>query len=581
MPAWLPDSIIREGLALWNSPSRNWGEVEVRGPGAPTERRTAQSARGPKVLRGQVRTDEPVERESRDTFPIILPAWSGPVFGRWFLRYLDGVPAPQTSSALPHPPLMEIHMTDTVCYAALDQLVKEASDAAVVAEMRQMGFDGSLDAGFTGWSTLWADAGLPQDEIHISYPDGRVTLLSSLGQDISPPPDGLRLNPVEIFQRWPEWMDLIFYPWYSIPNYIDFTGKVETIKDVVGELAAGGTTVNGAGKDVEIESTNPDLTLFIGEMNEKMALLGGDAMEALKSSYLSRLPVVIGGQFALASVITVGIVGEQDLWKTAEADISKIAVMAKEAFEAAGVGGGPSAFDLLQAAGVVLGIAGLVATGGGATAISALSIAAGIGTSYIVDEPAQPDPLPLAADDVEGVYHNVRDAITTLGDTVMSDQEDALRNAMDNASGVASSDESASTFVFGRPNEFLHEDRPSELFGPETLAVSRDSINFVAGRLQFVAEHLTATLGKLDGVYGDGPWHRSGTMGIGPEGHYFAWSQLVDQLGESLDGARKALHAVAGRMIWVGSNFQATEDQIAADLAQLVDKLPDPTPVVG
>lgn len=464
----------------------------------------------------------------------------------------------------------------------LEALVKEAADAAIVAEMYYLGFDGSLASGFTGYSTLWEDAGLPQEEIHISYPDGRVTLLMMPDEDITPAPDGLRFDPLEVFQRWPEWMDLIFYPWYSMPSSGDFDDKVGRMKEIVGQLAGGGTSINGEGANVDIESTNTDVDSYINDINGKMSTLSGDAMEALKTSYLDRLPVVIGGQFALASVAGIGIAGEQELWKTAEADIKAIATKAKTAFEACSGGKGVSAFDLFTAAGVVLGIAGIFATGGTSVAVGLLSTAATVGTTYITDEPAPPEPVPFAADDPREVYSNIQKAVSTLGDQVMVDQENALRDAMAKALALSSSGSSVNNFEFGRPSDFLHEDRPGQLFGKhENIELSKDSLLDIAGRLQFVADHLQSTLGQLDGVYGDGPWTRHGTMGIGPEGHYFAWSQLVDQLGMLLDQARKALHAVAERMVLVAHDFESTEDQIVAELAGLVKNLPDPTPLSG
>ena len=90
----------------------------------------------------------------------------------------------------------------------------------------------------------------------------------------------------------------------------------------------------------------------------------------------------------------------------------------------------------------------------------------------------------------------------------------------------------------------------------------------IAARFDLIADLQSVAAGQSDGAMGEGVWTRDDRIGLSATGHYAAYQQLHDLLDGALSGSAKEMHSVAARLVQVSYDFQATEDQIEAELTQ-------------
>ncbi len=451
--------------------------------------------------------------------------------------------------------------------------VEEVIEAAINAEMNESGWYGSCDDGFHVTARATEANSMPPD-ITVTYPEGQVLAYGDHPDD--------SLTPVidvhEVYARWRRNIEQIFDRWAEMPEPDAFDAKIDQLRAIAAGLAVGGIAVVGEGAEVEVTAGNLDLHTYVADVLTEVGDCEGEAFEALYDGYLGRLAPVLNGQHALAVVLGTTLAGEQELWRRARTDIVDLAEKAREGFQKVADGGGGNLNFFLSLVGVAISAAGIFASGGTAIALGALGTANGLATLLIPAPETEPE-LELGGDSAHDVYSKLLVAASDSG-SALQQEEQALYLAI--LAVNRSVNGLTDYYDFGTPSDFLGENRPAELFdAAENVQLVKADLVEAAAKLEAISWSLTSIDGALS-TTGQGMWERDGMLGhLGYVGFYPQWNDLLVTLDNLIRRSSRAMGEVAERMVLVAHDFQQTDDQIAAELAVLVQELTDPTPTTA
>ncbi len=448
--------------------------------------------------------------------------------------------------------------------------VQEVIKAAINAEMFERGWYGSCEEGFHGTAQATEANPMPPD-ILVTYPDGQVLAYGEYPDESLTPV----IDAPEVYARWRHNIEQVFDRWAELPDPANFDAKIDRLRAIAAGLATGGATVVGQGGDVEVAVGNLDLHSYVTDVVNEVGSCEGDAFEALYDAYIGRLAPVLNGQHALAVVLGTTLVGEQELWRHARTDIVDLAEKAREGFQAYADGNGQGLTFFLSLVGVALSAAGIFASGGAAIALGALGTANSLATLLIPAPETEPE-LELGGGSVEEIHANL---LLAASDTVsaVQQEEQALYLAILDVLDIVTA--STDYFDFGTPSDFLGENRPPQLFdAAENIQLVKEDLLAAATKLEAISGTLSAIGADLS-TTGEAPWERDALLGhLGRVGFYPQWNELLHLLDRVVRRSAQAMDDVAGRMVLVVHDFQQTDDQISAELDDLVRHLTDPTP---
>lgn len=446
--------------------------------------------------------------------------------------------------------------------AGLDAKLEQVIGAAITAEMRQWGFEGDLNSGFTGTTridrehpALW--------EVHVTYPDAYVTHGGS-------PTDAQPLAPVrQIYDKWPRVIPQEFERFRDLPDPVDFEPDVDTLVGVINGLDVREPDAQGGGAHTTLRYGNSDLADLVGDLTRELTQYNGEAMDTLDNHFVD-LAAVLAGQRVVATVLGALVAGEQRIWRDARDDVEDIAEKARQAFEAHGRGDGGIVPVLKVAKSVTTALSAFIND----RRLQVVHAAVDILNEW-VKPPVETKPPALAADSADGILNNVRTALGTLG-TSVAGQEDALRDCA--TSALTEIDRERRNYDVHAPNDFLGSRSDKYFLSEDGIDLRTTTLRNRAGQVMKIAEIISEIRGDLAETLGRSRWERHASVGLGSFGHYPEYADLHGMLTHLLSRDCQRLEEVAERMVLVSHDFDRTEGQIAEDLGRLAKATKDRTP---
>ena len=410
-------------------------------------------------------------------------------------------------------------------------------------------------------------------------PDG--VLRWADGQPFDPP-----YNYTGDWESWRAAIQTLVAPWDDRPTLGPFYDQVEALTDAADKLRPGVET-SGDGTDSGIVGGG-QLRDAVNTLTGDLSGMDGQTIYTFRSQYADRLHTINEGQFALAYVLGQCVCAEQAIWDKADLDYRELISQGTAAFLAArdyqlfGGGGGDFSTEL-KVAGAILGVAGIFATGGAATAVGIASFGVGLLEDFA---PADAKPKPkITGGSANEVLRSLSDALDTLRDEIQK-QEAAIGECLQANLGKLT--ETPHLFDLRSP-AILDEERP-EAIG---FAVDQTRMRLCG----------TVTCPRVGGLFddaasaahrgfGSGPWVRPGYFGAST-GSYPSYAEL---LGELEYAARNTGYEItqAGKLLALSADYFDNADgnaqEALAKIHQLVrtndenypERPPqaDPTPVM-
>ncbi|QIG45513.1 hypothetical protein G5V58_24655 [Nocardioides anomalus] len=464
----------------------------------------------------------------------------------------------------------------------LQGLIPQITEAAIEASMREAGYrEGSCAEGsFRGAANLGTlgpggednPMGFVPMDIKVTYPGGKWYLSPQYAEQWVPfeqtswGRDGWHVpfDATVTYLSWGKSIDAVFGRWTYVPEPTDIEGKVDTLRAVAKQLNAGGAFTDGKGEDQTVDGGNLVLNDYIDYVDGELNQYNGLMIDAFDANYASRVRPTLTGQHVVACVMGTLIAGEQKIWEDAQEDVLTLAREALKAFKAA-----PEHHAdweaVFKVAGAALAAAGLFVTGGaGATAIGAASTVLGIIGTFQQPPPDKPkgSVLGSTSDAIIDSLWKSRDEL----DKAVTQQEQSLSDCGSKAAKYFA--EHPEYIDIAEPSEFLENNRGEYFKDGENIKVLMPHLREIAARFDLISELQSAAAGQADGAMGDSVWTRDDRIGMSATGHYAAYQTLHGVLDGALSGSAREMHSVAGRLVQVSHDFQATEDQIEAELKQ-------------
>lgn len=375
--------------------------------------------------------------------------------------------------------------------------------------------------------------------------------------------------PVNYTADWDSWRSAIatlVSPWNDRPTLGPFGDQVDALADTADKLRPGVET-SGSGDDSSIIGGG-QLRDALNTLSGDLAGMEGQTVYSFRSSYADRLHTINEGQFALTYVLGQCVAAEQAIWDKADLDYRELISQGTAAFLAArdyqilGTGGGDFSTEL-KVAGAILGLAGIFATGGAATAIGLASF----GVSLLEDfAPKEKAPKPqITGGTANAVLQSLSDALDKLRDEIQK-QEAAIGECLKANLGKVSG--SPELFDLASP-PILDKERPEDIGFKVDQSRMRLCGTITCPRVGGIFD---AAASSAHGGFGSGPWTRPGYFGA-LTGSYPSYAEL---LGELEYAARNTGYEIvqAGKLFAAAADYFDDADgnaqQALADLHNLV-----------
>lgn len=368
----------------------------------------------------------------------------------------------------------------------------------------------------------------------------------------------------EVFNYWPLAIDEAFRKWQeaSLPSWGGLAMDAAWAKEGADEIRPG-TTVKEDGSDLQVG--NARLTADLQNLEKRTGQLAGKYARAFSDSYVTPLPPVLQGQFALASVLAIAAESEKEIWLRTSRDLSTIKSHALTAMRASGPksgGGGADAKVIVTVFAAVAGAVAAFATAGGSLAVTAALAAAGAGavSNLLESPPKKPEPeIPLGAGDPQGVLRKIEEALQKLNEGIR-EQEQFLQQILSGASGAVGGKRGAFDLPLPKIEGEVLGKEQDVIVTPETIAViTAQWIPCITGDLRLARSKLGIDLARS--------FERPGGIGVGFNGPYAEYKALQEIVIELLGNTAQELDD-AGAALWdaargIGMADQAKYQQIA------------------
>ena len=374
--------------------------------------------------------------------------------------------------------------------------------------------------------------------------------------------------PVDYSASWSEWRGAIaglVQPWQDMPTLGPFQDQVDGLAHAVDKLRPGVET-SGQGTHSGILGGGA-LRDAINSLSGDLSGMDGQTIWTFRTRYADHLHTINEGQFALAYVIGQCVAAEQAIWDKAELDYDDLVKQGTAAFLGArdiqtyGSGGGDFSVEL-KVAGAILGLAGIFATGGAATALSIGSF----GVSLLQDfAPHGGAPKPtISGSTANEVLVSMSDALDKLRDEIAK-QEKAIDSCLE--ANLKKVKGSPSLFDLSSP-VIMDHDRP-EAIG---FKVDQTRMRLCGTRTcPRVAAGFQDAASSAHGGFGSGPWLRPSYFGA-VSGSYAAYAEL---LGELEYAAQNTAYEIteAGKLLALTADYFDNADGNAQEALTKLHKL--------
>ena len=471
---------------------------------------------------------------------------------------------------------------------ALEDLKKKIAHAAIKWTMYEepVRWDGDAESGFGGasWEGRLPPVSGPTGTIQLKYVPPGLGGAAGAPPGAKPAGEGsdamgqpyikYEIDPwASIYEPWIDRIDTAFQGWDSIPEPGQFSGPIDKVRAAVLALTplpkgAGGNDKEG---DFEQSYTGVDLTGDLDTMHQFIGAgtAGADQgllVFAFQNSYgPERIRGVMGNQAQAAIVLGVTLLGEQKIWEGAQQDIMAIASRAVECFRPGG--GGGASIDLK----VVKAFVDLLATFAPpqvkpvlATGSAGLSLVEAVMPKKKEGE----DKVEIDGYTPDEVYNSLVDVIGKLEQRVF-DQEYEL--AYTTLSGMLKDMHSMDAGDFHiHPRGGIDED----LAKSDKLSVHPDYLRKIGYEtVPSIAAVMGHAAEDAQGADNSSMWVRANQIGLGSNGPYPNWSELLGEFDAVTTGSGKEL-VEAGRLLAVGAGFvQDTDGDVQEALKGVQDDL--------
>lgn len=332
--------------------------------------------------------------------------------------------------------------------------------------------------------------------------------------------------PYDYTGDWDSWRSAIaslVEPWEGRPTLGPFTDQVDALSEAADLLRPGvDTTGEGTGSDIMGGGALRDA---INSLTGDLSGMDGQTVWAFRTRYADHLHTINEGQFALAFVIGQCVAAEQAIWDKADLDYRELISQGTAAFLAArdyqtlGSGGGDFSTEL-KVAGAILGLAGIFATGGAATAVAIGSF----GVSLLQDFAPQggaPEPV-VSGGTANEVLSSLSKALDTLREEIAK-QETAIGQCLEHNLGKVR--QAPHLFDLASP-PILDQERPE----PVGFAVDQTRMRLSGTRTcPRVATGFADAATAAHRGFGAGPWTRPSYFGAST-GSYPSYAELLGEL---------------------------------------------------
>ncbi len=465
----------------------------------------------------------------------------------------------------------------------LRALIREVQKAAVKAAMRDSQFpDGSCDEGeFRGRFNLVPRAedgtsygGFNPVSLVVTYPGG-TWYVELDGQRIPYSQTSydeylLPFDATEIYSSWRAAVSEVLDPWLDTPEPGDFDDAITTLQAVALKLSAGGVVHSGDGSELQLEGGNQELGDYVTYVTTELAQFNGAMIDNLSLHYTSRISQTLNGQHVVAVAAGTTVAAEQEVWRRADEGIVKLATAAKDAF-----GTERGDFDWKAALGVVNTVAtalGLfLGPGGAATANTAVRTITGIVKGFLPDPPPEEEKV-ISGRTAQQVLDSLAAATKGLATEIGDVESDMLSFGIKVDSWIW---DNISYFDISTPHDFLEDDGGEYFAAGENLQVLTPHLRKIAAVVQLIGVEQGAAGAAMEGATKEVSWLRDTSLGLSYRGHFAGWSVLEQSLTGLCSRSRTELTSVASRMVAASYDFEKTDDQIRAELAEQVRSVED------
>jgi len=460
---------------------------------------------------------------------------------------------------------------------ALEELKKKIAHAAIKWTMYEepVRWDGDAGSGFGGAS--W-EGRLPP----VSGPTGTVQLKwhpPGLGGSAGAPPGAkpagegsdamgqpyikYEIDPwASIYKPWIDRIDAAFRGWDSIPDPGAFSSRIEKVRAAVLALTplptgAGGQDPNGQMTQtytgVQLSGDLDTMDKFIGSGTAGAAQ--GLLVYAFQDSYgPDKIRGVMGNQAQAAIVLGISLLAEQKIWEGAEQDIMAIATRAVECFRPGGAGGGSidlkvvKAFVDLLAAFAPPQVKPVLATGSAGIALV---------EAVMPKKTGGEDQVKITGYTPDEVYNSLVDVIGKLEQRVFDQEFEVAYTTLDGMIGDMHNMDAGQFHIHPRGGVDPEVAKGDKLdVHPEYLRkIGYKTVPSIAAVMGHAAE-------DAQGANNGAMWVRANQIGLGNDGPYPKWSELLGLFDAVTTGSGKEL-VEAGRLLAVGAGWLQDSDNDA------------------
>ncbi|WP_439382711.1 hypothetical protein [Amycolatopsis lexingtonensis] len=349
----------------------------------------------------------------------------------------------------------------------------------------------------------------------------------------------------------------LFRPWRTIPDPAAFDDYLDQVRD-----AAWSVSLTSAAD--RVSSVGNAALDTVGYLQEK---IGGENMRgatifAFDQNFCTPLPTVLHGQYAVALLAGVTLLGEKEIWAKAREDVHAIA----EKMHAAMKNRGSAVADL----GTITALFALAA----AFPTPAQPILAGVGAALpaletLLNAGAEPNkqPVEFAGGTPEKVIASAGEALKTLARTIRGCEDDIKGKIKD---GMETVTRRSGSFAMPKPKLL-------EVVDVSGIKVDLEVLHFLA----------TDTLPQIEKQINDGAdlvywgsmcgaaWYRSSDLGVSDttDGPFPAWQELAALAGNLMSDLAWEVKESAVHLQLAAERHGRTEAEITESLRRHARKL--------
>ncbi|WP_109510094.1 hypothetical protein [Nocardioides speluncae] len=449
---------------------------------------------------------------------------------------------------------------------------EQIAEAAIKADMEHRGWSGGNGSYYKQEFGSSKNGVHPHYEYHLTKEGLRIEKSPNVdNEDLTAQASSMlsRLQS-EVLNYWPRAIDDLFRKWQDagLPSWGGLAMNASWAKEGADEIRPG-TTIDDNGSNLQVG--NARLTADLGNLEKRTGQLAGNYARAFSDNYVTPLPPVLQGQFALGSVLAISLEAEKEIWLNTSRDLDSIRHHGLNAMRASAPktgGGGVDAKVIVTVFAALAGAVAAFATAGGSLAVTAALTAAGAGAwSNLLESPPkkEPEPVPLGAGHPRDVRTNIEKALEKLNEGIRT-QEEFLQQILRGANEVAGSKRGA----FDLPpaaaeGTVLGKEQDVVVTAEIIAAITAQWIPCIAGDLRLARTKL--------GVDTAGSFDRPGGIGVGfngPQPEFKALQEtvigLLGNTATELDEAGAALLSAARTIGLADQAAQAKYEGIAKQI---------------